>query len=194
MEGKGKIIVISGPSGAGEDSIINGLEKQIPIERVVTTTSRDMRAGESEKNPYYFISQEEFEKGIEDGIYFEHAKHYNDKYYGVTFDEIERVKSSEKIGIWKIDYKGVIQAKKLMPDLVTIFINAPLDILEKRIRQREGVSEEYIKERMEYTREWLEYTDIYDHTVINEQNKLDKAISEVVGIIEKTELLTNNAK
>lgn len=179
----GNIVIISGPSGAGEDSIIDGLSQYMPIERIITTSTRDMREGESQGDPYYFISHEEFAQGIEDGKFFEYAQQYNDNYYGVTFEEIERVKAAEGVGIWKIDYKGVIQAKELMPEIKTIFITAPLDILEKRIRSRDGVSDEFVAERMAYTKEWLEHADIYDYQVENEEGKLDNTIEKVRDII-----------
>ncbi len=185
MKAKGNIIIISGPSGAGEDSIINGLEKLLPIERVITTTSREKRPGETEKDPYYFISKEAFEKGIKDGDFFEHAKHYNDQYYGVTTSEIERVKQSEHLGVWKIDYKGVIKAKELMPDIPAIFVNAPLEILEQRIRGRKDITEAYVQERMAYTKEWLQHLDMYDYSVVNEQGKLNETIAQIKAIIDK---------
>jgi len=184
-----KLIIISGPSGAGEDSIINGLEKIFSIERVVTTTTRDMRPGEAVGQPYYFVTRAEFELGIKEKKFFEFTKHYNDNYYGVTLEEIERVRRSDKVGIWKIDYKGVIQAKELMPDIVAIFVNAPTDILEKRIRGRSGVTDEYVAERMAYTNEWLKHLDIYDYMVENEEGKLAETIAEVSGIIKR---LTKN--
>ena len=178
------LIIISGPSGAGEDSVIERIGKVFSIERVTTTTTRPMRPDESQGHPYYFTSKTDFEAGIEASKFFEHAKHYNNEYYGVTFDEIERVKRSGRIGIWKIDYKGVMAAKKLMPDIVAIFLTAPLDVLEKRIRGRSGVTDAYVAERMAYTKEWLEHTGIYDYTVVNEEGKLDKTVADVKRIIE----------
>ncbi len=181
-----RLFIISGPSGAGEDSIINGLEKIFPIERVITTTTRDKRPGEFMGNPYYFISKEEFIAKRYKGGFAEWAQQYNGNLYGVTKEEIERVSQSGKVGIWKIEYKGVETAKKIYPQIKAIFVNAPsLEILADRIRRRDGVSEEYIQERMEYTKEWLKHTDIYDYTVINEEGKLDEAIQKVAEIIEK---------
>lgn len=183
---KNNIFIVSGPSGAGEDSIIEGLKKYFPIERVITTTTRQMRPGESEGDPYYFISKEEFQKGIENGDFIEHAEEYNENLYGVTKKEFERVKSSGKVGIWKIEYKGVINAKKMFPEIVAIFVMAPsIEILEDRIRRRGSFSEDYIKERTEYTRKWLKHKDIYNYTVINEENKLDEAIEKTAEIIKK---------
>ena len=182
---KSNIFIISGPSGAGEDSIIDGLKKTMPIERIITTTTRKMRLGEKSGREYYFISHNEFNELIKEKKLFEYAKEYNDNYYGVTYDEIDRVKNSGKIGIWKIEYKGVITAKKLIPGIISIFINAPLEVLEKRIRRRDNVTEEFIKNRLEYTKEWLKHLDIYDYVVENEEDRLDKTINLVSEIIKK---------
>lgn len=180
------IFIISGPSGAGEDSVIKGLKKILPIEKIITTTSREIRNGESQGDPYYFVSREEFMDKIEKGDFFEWAEEYNGNYYGVTHGEIERVKNSGKIGIWKIEYKGVMTAKTLMPGIIAILINAPLDILEKRIRGRNPeYSDEFIKERLDYTKEWLKHKNIYDYEVINEQGKLDQTVLKVAEIIKE---------
>jgi guanylate kinase len=185
MNGQGIIVIVSGPSGAGEDSIIDGLERLTPIERVITTTTRSPRQGESSGDPYYFISKEEFEIGIEAGRFFEYANHYNGNYYGVTFEEIERVRGSSSVGIWKIDYKGVETAKRLMPDIKAIYIGAPLAILEERIRRRDDVSDEYVAERMAYTEKWLERMDLYDYSVENMQGKLGESIERAKQIIDR---------
>lgn len=181
------LFILSGPSGAGEDSIIEGLKKFLPIERVVTSTTRTMRTGESQGNPYYFLSREQFEKDIKNGEFVEYAQEYNDNFYGVTKTEIERVANSGRIGIWKIEWKGVLTAKKLYPDIVAIFLMTEnLEILENRIRRRDtDISDAYVAERMEYTKEWLKHTDIYDHTIINKEGHLDEAIRQARDIIQK---------
>jgi guanylate kinase len=180
------LFIISGPSGAGEDSIIKGLGKIISIEYIVTSTTRAMRVGEIDGKSYHFISKEKFKQGIEKGDFVEYAQHYNGNYYGVTKAEIGRVAATGKIGVWKIDYKGVETAKKLYPGIIAIFINTEnLEVLADRIRRRGSVTEEYIQERMEYTKEWLKHTDIYDYTVINEEGKLAKSIQKVAEIIKK---------
>lgn len=178
------LFIISGPSGVGEDSVIDGLEKRFPIERVITTTSRDPRPGDSEGNPYYFISKDAFEQGITDDCFFEWAKQYNDNLYGVTHEEIRRVAESGRIGIWKIDYQGVVTAKKLFPGIIAIMLTAPLEIMEARIRRRDNATEAFIKDRMDYTREWMKHTDIYDYIIENEEGKLDQTIEKVAALIE----------
>jgi guanylate kinase len=183
---KSNIFILSGPSGAGEDSIIQGLEKYFPIERIITTTTRAMRPGESQGDPYWFISKEEFMARRDKNEFVEWAQQYNGNFYGVTKEELERVKSAGKISTWKIDYKGVMTAKKLYPEIPAILITVPdLQTLENRIRQRDNVSEEYIQERMEYTQEWMRHAAIYDYAVINADGKLNEAIDQVAEIIQK---------
>ena len=80
----------------------------------------------------------------------------------------------------------------MYPEIISIFINAPsLEILENRIRRRSNVSNEYVAERMLYTKEWLKHLDIYDYIVINEEGKLIEAVKEVVEIIRKNANLEN---
>jgi len=181
------IFIISGPSGSGQDSVVEGLKKYLNIERVVTSTTRSMRAGESQGNPYYFVSQEEFEKKIDRDELAEYAQEYNDKFYGVTKDELERVANSGKIGIWRIEYKGVLTAKKKFPEIKSIYIAPPsLEILRQRILKRDpDVSAEFLKERMDYTKEFIAHEHIYDYKVMNEEGKLDKTIKKVAEIIKQ---------
>jgi len=179
------LFIISGPSGVGEDSIISELSKKLNINKVITTTTRKQRLEEIGKKTYYFISKNEFKEKIKKNEFFEYAQEYNDNYYGVTNKELNRVINSNKIGIWKIEYKGVITAKKKFKKIITILISAPSEILEKRIRQRGNVSEKYIKERMLYTKKWEKYKDIYDYEVVNEEGKLNKAVNEIYNIITK---------
>jgi len=179
------LFILSGPSGAGEDSIIRELGKKIPIDIVKTTSTRTMRIGESQGNPYYFIDEKNFKKGLEENKFFEWAKQYNDNYYGVTYDEIERVKKSNKIGIWKIEYQGVITVKKLMPQIPAILIYAPLEQLEGRIRRRDKIRDEkFFQDRMTYSKKFYEHRNIYDYEVNNFDGKLAEAVENIMQIIK----------
>ncbi|MBU2025230.1 MAG: hypothetical protein ABIC19_00805 [Patescibacteria group bacterium] len=182
---KSNLFIISGPSGSGQDSIIQGLAKHLAVERVITTTTRKIRPGESQKNPYYFISKKRFKQGIKKGEFLEYALEYNNNYYGVTKREIKRIRSLKKIGIWKIEYKGVQTAKKIFPSIIAILITAPLKDLKKRIKERDNATPQYLKERMEYTKKFLKNKHLYDYEVINHQNKLDQSIKKVLDIINK---------
>lgn len=180
------IFIISGPSGAGEDSIISALAKEFSLEKIVTTTTRAMREGEVEGKDYFFISFQKFQQRLIEGDFVEYAQQYNGNFYGVTKQELERVANSGKVGIWKIEYKGVITVKEKFPQIKAILINTPdLETLERRIKSRDAVSEAYLKERLAYTEEWLRHTDIYDFTVINADGKLAEAVAQIKEIIEK---------
>lgn len=180
-----KIFIISGPSGSGQDSVIQGLKKILPIERVITTTTRPKRPGESRGRPYFFISSAAFSKKIKEKKFLEYAKEYNGHYYGVTRAELNRVKRGRKIGIWKIEYQGVMAVKKIMPEIIAILITAPLTVLKERIKARDKASGKYLKDRMTYTKKWLKHKDIYDYAITNQQGKLDQTIEKVAEIIKK---------
>ena len=175
--------IISGPSGAGEDSVIRGLKKSLPIEKIVTATTRKKRPREIHGKDYYFISAKEFKQGIDKDQFFEYMQQDNGQFYGVKRKEIKRVINSDRIGIWKIEYKGVMAAKKFMPEAISILIMPPsLEILEQRLLKR-GEKKDFIKKRIDYANEWLEHKDIYDHTVVNKENKLEETVNRVKEII-----------
>jgi guanylate kinase len=179
------LFIISGPSGAGEDSIIDALAERLPVERVITTTTRNPRPGETQGNPYYFITRAQFSALIDSDALAEWAEEYNGNLYGVTRDELMRVSSSGRIGLWKIEWKGVMTAKQMFPGIVAILISAPLASIEARIRKRDNLSEEYLAERMVYTREWMTHTDIYDYTIENRDGELKKAVDQAEAIIRR---------
>ncbi len=179
------LFIISGPSGSGQDTIIEELQKRgLPIERVITTTTRPMRRTESEGKPYFFISQDEFQEKIRGEVFFEWAEVYHE-YYGVTREEIERVEKSKKIGIWKMDYKGVKSAKENISGIIAIMLKpASIQELEERLRARSGSNKTY-EERLEYSKEFLRHEYLYDYVVVNTQGELEKAVSDVEKIILK---------
>jgi guanylate kinase len=179
------IFIISGPAGSGKDSIIECLGKNLPLERFITTTTRAKRPGESEGNPYYFVSQKTFDSSIQQGAFIEHSINENGASYGISATELHRVtQKKDCFGIWQTDWKGVQSIKKIFPGIPAIFISAPLNILEERIRSRDTTKDEsYFLERMSYTKEWLKYIDIYDYVVTNEQGKLSQAVADVEQIL-----------
>lgn len=177
------IFILSGPAGAGEDSVIKKLKNFIDFDKVVTTTTRAMRPEDKEGVSYYFVSQEEFKRGIAENKFFEYALEDNGNYYGGTYEELERVKKSERPVIWKVEYQGVIAGKKILPEAKSIFIYIPFDMIEKRLRVR-GESEEVIKSRLKYARGWYENEAIFDYKVVNEEGKLDETVKKVAEIIK----------
>ncbi|HAT73708.1 MAG TPA: hypothetical protein DCS08_01740 [Candidatus Moranbacteria bacterium] len=177
------IFIISGPSGAGEDSVIKKLKNHIDFDKIVTTTTRAMRPEDEEGVSYYFISEEEFKKGIEENRFFEYALEDNGNYYGGTYEELERAKKSPKPILWKVEYQGVLKAKKILPEVKSIFIYIPFELIKERLAKR-GETEETINSRLEYAKGWYDNEDAFDFKVINEEGKLDETVQKVAEIIK----------
>lgn len=181
------IFIVSGPAGSGKDSVISCLAEKIPLARIITTTTRPKRMGEQAGLDYHFISRKAFENGIAENRFAEYSINENNEYYGVTREELQKATLSEVPAIWKLDWKGVISAKKLFPSVPAIFVIAPTEVLEKRLRKRDGSdrNEAYFRDRMAYTEEWLKHIDIYDYTITNEEGRLSEAVKAVEAIISK---------
>ena len=182
---KGTLVVISGSSGSGKDSVIEGLiKKGLKFTWIITTTTRDKRKGESEGKPYYFTNTEKFEKMIENNELVEWAKVYGN-YYGSTFREFEEEQKNNKIVILKPDPFGAVIIKEKFPKSLTIFIGSPsIDILRSRLKKRGTESKEVIEKRLEKAEEEVELSKKFDKIVLNEEDKLNKTVEKVMKIIK----------
>ncbi len=181
---QGKLFVVTGPSGAGKDSVINSV-KELGLEfgQVTTTSTRPMRHNESEGNPYYFINEADFKEKVKGGDMIEWAKVYGNL-YGCTKQEVHAKLAENKVVIVKVDPQGARSYKNMIPDAVTIFIMPPsYEYLESRLVNRETDSREVIKQRLETAQRELENLLDWDHLVVNEEGKLDEAADEVLSII-----------
>lgn len=178
---KGKFIIISGPSGAGKGTICNIVMKEIDAGYSISLTTRSPREGETDGVNYYFVSKEEFEDKIKNGEMLEY-NFYNDNYYGtskkVVMDMIEK-----GIDVFlEIDVNGGHQVKKIFPDALTIFIDAPNDeVLRERLINRGTETLDKIKKRVEVAKEERIKAKDYDAYIINDE--LDKAVLEVKKVI-----------
>jgi guanylate kinase len=186
----GRIFVITGPSTAGEDSVIDGLKKLFPVYVPTTTSSRQIRPFESEGHPYYFISKKKFLKGIDNNDYFEWALQDRGNYYGVTHEEIKKAIDSGKVILWKIDYKGALAAKKLLPEAKVIFLFVPPEIIEMRLKARDNATADYIQDRVNYAQGWYDNRHNFDFEIYNEEGKLAETVKKAAEIIKK-EILTD---
>lgn len=184
---KGKLIVISGPTGSGQDSVIEGLsDRGLKFAWVITTTTRKMRKGESEGHPYYFIKKEEFEKLIKEDKLLEWTKVYNNQYYGCTREEIENKLKKNDLVILKIDPVGATKIKKKLPEAFLIFIAvSSIEILKKRLIKRGQDSMETIEKRLKEVGEKIKLQKYFDEIVVNKEGKLSETVERVRKIIEK---------
>lgn len=183
------LVIISGPSGAGKDSVIDSLVRRgLPVERVVTSTTRAKRPGEVEGKSYYFISPEEMRRKIEDNEMAEWAQVYGEV-YGVSKKELERVQAlKNKIAIWRIEEQGARTARKEYPDILTIAIVAPREDLKKRAIGR-GDAESKIAERIASEKEWTGEEGLFDYKVENKTGRINEAVEEVFNILKKESYL-----
>ena len=179
---KGKIFVISAPSGAGKTTLCQTVLKKFPeISYSISHTTRNPRNNEKDREDYFFISQTDFQEKINQEFWLEWAKVHGN-YYGTSKKHLGKQTSQGFSVLLEIDTKGAKQIKKLYPDAVTIFIMAPsVEILEKRLKSRATDSEDIIKERLENARAEIEQKDFYDYIVINDQlNTACERICEIV--------------
>ncbi len=180
---KGLLVIISGPSGAGKGTICKRLmEISDDLELSVSATTRMPRTGEIEGKNYYFISEGEFSKRIENSEFLEYANVY-DNYYGTPKTKVLDKLREGKTVILEIDIQGALKVKNTHPDGVFIFIVPPsIRELQSRIINRATDTMEVIERRMQCTKEELDYAPEYDYVVVNDN--LESAVSKVRSIID----------
>lgn len=178
-----KIIVISGMSGAGKDSVIKQLQKEMDFAKVITTASRSKRIGEVEGVDYYFISKKAFEQKIHDNKMLEWKEVYGE-YKGISMDAFTQAQKTGKPILLKLDFQGTKTLKIMYHEALTIGIKPPsLGILKARVMKRKQAKDEDVSERMrEAENEFKEY-DLFDKVVINKEGKLKNTVEEVKNII-----------
>lgn len=184
MTMKGKLFIISAPSGAGKTTIINEILKKIPeLKFSVSYTTRPKRPNETEGIDYYYTTTDKFEKMIENNELLEWAKVHNN-YYGTPKKNIfDNINSGYNV-LLDIDVQGADQVREQHHNGIFIFISPPsLEDLEKRLKSRKTENENTIAERLKNSRKEMTYKDKYDYIVINDV--IENAVKAVLDIISK---------
>lgn len=174
---KGKLIIVSAPSGAGKTTLVKYLlEKIDELEFSVSCATRQPRPNEKNGVDYYFISAEEFRKKIKNDEFAEWEEVYTDSYYGTLKSEIERITSKGNSVIFDIDVVGGVNLKKLYPkNSLSIFIMPPsIEELENRLRDRKTESEEKLRQRVEKATGELRMSSEFDCIILNDRLKESK--------------------
>ncbi len=184
-ENSGVLFVVTGPSGAGKDSVIaRATEMGLQFGSVTTTTSRAMRAGESEGHPYHFVTQDEFERKVDHNEMIEWATVYGN-YYGSTKQEVERTLKEYPVVIMKVDPQGAHTLKQMMPEAVVVFIQPPsIEYLRKRLENRATDAPEIIEQRLAVAESEMKDMNQWDVVIQNQEGALDQAAQELIHTIE----------
>lgn len=180
---KGLLIVVSGPSGAGKDTICQKLIKENSnIWMSVSMTTRKPRPLEKDGVDYFFVSSEEFENKINDNTFLEYAS-YNDNYYGTPKDKVEEKLNEGKDVILVIDINGAVNIKKIIPSALFIFIMPPdMETLKNRLIGRKTESKDKIVKRFITAYNEVNNYKKYNYVVVND--KIEDAVNKVKSIIQ----------
>jgi guanylate kinase len=178
------LIVISGPSGVGKDSVLNRMkERGLPFHFVVTATTRPKRPNEINGHDYFFVTSDEFAHLIETNELLEYAIVYND-YKGIPKRQVRDALASGKDVIMRIDVQGAATIRKLVPDAVLIFLTTESEEdMVLRLQSRQTETPEGLKLRIATARQELKRAKEFDYAVINKESCLDDTVNDISAII-----------
>lgn len=174
---------MSAPSGCGKDTVFKELvKKRNDVVESVSATTRKPREGEIDGVNYFFLTKKEFEKKIKENGFLEYAN-YNGNYYGTPVDGVKKAIDEGKVCFLIIEVQGAQKVMRMFPDnCVSIFLLPPsLEVLEKRLRNRESDGEEMIKQRLNIANIELSYKDRYNYQIVNDN--IDVCVNELNNII-----------
>ncbi|MEZ4593770.1 MAG: guanylate kinase [Chloroflexota bacterium] len=181
-----KLIVISGPSGVGKDTIARQLIETDPDRYyfVVTATTRPPREGEVNGVDYFFFTNDEFAEMIENNELLEYAVVYND-YKGIPKQQIRDALSSGRDVIMRVDVQGAATIRKLIPNAISVFLTTETEEeLVRRLVERKSETAEGLKLRIAAARQEMKRLQEFDYWVINAEGRPDRAVREILSIIE----------
>ena len=181
---QGLLFVLSAPSGTGKDTVIAALRASgIDFHVVISVTTRAPRPGESEGNPYYFVSQQTFDQMVAQDALLEHALVHGN-WYGQPVQQVKDHLQAGRDVILKIDVQGAATVRRKLPNAIFIFLMPDsIQELESRLLNRHTETEAERTRRLNDARTELAQRDHYDYTVINRQGQIDEAVKQVRAIM-----------
>jgi len=178
------LVVISGPSGVGKDSVIRRMrELDYPVRHVVTITDRPPRPGEVDGVDYCFVSTAEFEEMVAQDELLEYAIVYG-QYKGVPKANVRRALASGDDVVIRVDVQGAATIHRAIPKALTVFLSPPsLDVLVRRLWRRGGDSPEQVRQRLETALSEMQRLRDFDYVVVNHEGRLDETVERVAAVI-----------
>ena len=178
------LVVISGPSGVGKDSVVQRMkERGFPFHFVVTATDRPPRPNEVHGQDYFFYTTAEFERMIDQKELLEHAWVYG-QHKGIPKAHVREALASGQDVVMRVDVQGAETVKGLLPAAVTVFLMCESEEeLVARLRERRTESEEALQKRLDTAREEMDCIPSFDYVVVNHHNALDVAVDDVMAIV-----------
>ncbi|MFN7903986.1 MAG: guanylate kinase [Pseudobdellovibrionaceae bacterium] len=181
---KTQMIILAAPSGAGKSSFVDKITKEDPrLRDTITYTTREMRQGEFQGHPYYFVSKEEFEKKITENFFIEWARVHTNL-YGTPHYQIEEAFKEGKCVIMDVDVQGSETFKSKFPEAVSIFILPPsIQELKRRISLRDGKMPPDIEVRMSNAEKEIALASKFDYQIVNDE--FSESYDKFKKIVEK---------
>jgi guanylate kinase len=178
----GRLVILSGPSGVGKDSVLDRWKTADPrVVRVVAYCTRAPRSGEVDGVDYHFVTREQFMAKAEAGDFLEY-KEVHGNLYATPLKDMEALLADGRIAVLKIDVQGALSVMEKRDDAISIFLLAPsAEELERRIRKRGTDDEATIQKRLKNARDEIALSDRYQHRVVNDD--LDRAVAEIMEIV-----------
>ena len=175
------MFVVTGPSGAGKGTLIQLVLPRFPeLALAVSATTREQRPGEEDGRHYWFLDRSEFDRRVEAGDFLEYVDFVGNR-YGTLRSEIDRLRAAGKAPLLELETEGAKRVKRRVDGAVTVFVTAPVDELERRLRDRATESSGVIEDRMGKAREQLAEAGDFDHVVENDD--VSRAAGELVQIV-----------
>jgi guanylate kinase len=179
------LIVISGPSGAGKDTVVQRMqERGLPFHFVVTATTRTKRSNETHGRDYWFVSEDEFARMIEQNELIEYAIVYGD-YKGIPKAQVREALGSGRDVVMRLDVQGAETVRKLAPEALLIFITTESEEeLVRRLQERQTETSNSLAIRIATARKELKRLEAFDYVIVNHDYQLDHTVEVIRGIIE----------